>query len=62
MKVTRAMSVTFQPSAECLTDGCGHVWLSKRSTRDEVKSHVSSTGHEVRVVSETVDIYRPAQA
>lgn len=61
MKVIRAMSVSLLPSATCLTDGCGFTVAARHSSRDEAKSHVSTTGHEVRVYTETVDIYRPAQ-
>jgi hypothetical protein len=59
MKVIRAMSVTYNSEAECLTWDCGFVTLPSRETRNRVKSHIRATGHEVRVTTKTVDLYRP---
>lgn len=59
MKVIRAMSVTYQPYAECLEDTCGWDTARSRSARDWAKQHVKATGHEVRVIKDTVDLYKP---
>lgn len=59
MKVIRAMSVTYNPEAECLDEDCNFATLPSRETRTMAKNHVKNTGHEVRVVTETLDLYRP---
>lgn len=60
MKAVRAMSVTYQPYAECVADDCDWNAPCSPSARDWAKNHVATKGHEVRVIKETVDLYTPS--
>ncbi len=55
-RITKALSETLQPRAQCLA--CDWMHGPHRSTRDEAKWHVRSTGHPVRVVTEIHDLYQ----
>jgi len=59
MKVIRALSVTYNPAADCLAEDCGFATPLSPDARNQAKMHVKATGHEVRVITETVDLYRP---
>lgn len=60
MKVIRALSVTYQPYAECIANECDWNTSTSPAARDWAKNHVKTTGHEVRVIKETVDLYTPS--
>ena len=61
MNVVRSASVTYRPLAECVEEGCNFASNPSSQTRDMAKQHVDRTGHHVRVITETVDLYVPKE-
>ena len=61
MNVVRSASVTYRPLSECLEAGCNFGTDPSSLSRDQAKRHVGSTGHHVRVITETVDLYVPKE-
>lgn len=55
MRVTKVIGVTLLPRAKCTE--CDWEHGEHKTTRDEAKWHVRSTGHQVVVITEIHDGY-----